>query len=427
MMRSDEQNLAKVESREGVDRLNGQFYGRFPYPWRPESFHFPVDPTLAGKMLAQDLGDFAHSRPPPRRIWVAGCGTNQAIFLALHYPEAQVTGSDLSVTSLDLCARTAKAMGLGNLELKRETILEAPYREAFDLVVCTGVIHHTGDPPGALAKLGAALKQDGAMELMVYNRFHRILTSAVQKAIQLLAGGARKADIETEIALANELVQSFPAGSLTAQFLAQMKGRPEAMVADTLVQPVEFSYTVESLAAMARDCGLEIVAPCPNNHDKAAGRLSWNMAWSSPKLRDRYEALPDLERWQVTNLLMAEASPMLWFYLQRRDSRFSRRSEREMNEAFLDARFRKTNALQNYYAAQGDGGYAVSSRQVPYSATRRDAVIGRLFDRVDESRTIGEFLREIGVQQPATVAGQARLQLATSGFPFLEAVQSDWI
>jgi hypothetical protein len=265
------------------------------------------------------------------------------------------------------------------------------------------------------------------MELMVYNRFHRILTSAVQKAIQLLAGGARKAAIETEIALANELVRSFPAGSLTAQFLAQMKGRPEAMVADTLVQPVEFSYTVESLAAMAHDCGLEMVAPCPNNHDKAAGRLSWNMAWSSPELRDRYEALDDLERWQVTNLLMAEASPMLWFYLQRRDSRFPRRSEREMNDAFLGARFRKTNALQNYYAAQGDGGYAVSARQVPYSATRRDAVIGRLFDRVDESRTIGELLQEIGVQRPETVAGQARLQLATSGFPFLEAVQSDWI
>ena len=64
----------------------------------------------------------------------------------------------------------------------------------------------------------------------------------------------------------------------------------------------------------------------------------------------------------------------------------------------------------------------------------RDAegIVTLTLDRAERSvnalnRAVLDELQEIGVQRPETVAGQARLQLATSGFPFLEAVQSDWI
>lgn len=426
MIRSDEQNLTKVDSPDGVDDLNAAFYARFPYPWRPESLPFPADPRHAWRMTTQDVGDFLPERAPPKRIWVAGCGTNQALITALHHPGARVVGSDLSTASLDLCGRAAEAVGVKNLELRRESILQVDYRAEFDLVVSTGVIHHTGDPPAALARLAAALKPDGVMELMVYNRFHRILTSAVQKALQLLAGPARREGIETEMRLAGLLVDHFDGASLTRVFLDQMRGRPESMVADTLVQPVEFSYTVESLALMAADQGLEILAPCPNAHDRAAGRLAWSLDWAEPELRARYDTLDDLARWQVTNLLMAEASPMLWFYLQRRDSRLPRVGERAMAEAFLENRFRRLAAEQAFYVPRGDG-YALSERRVPWAPGRRPAHVQRIFEATDETMTMREVFAAAGVEPTPARATEARIMLATSGFPFLEAVQSDWI
>jgi SAM-dependent methyltransferase len=425
MIRSDEQNLTKATSVAGVDALNGAFYGTYPYPWRPESFHFPADSGLTPRMLAQDLGDFVHDRASPRHIWVAGCGTNQAVFAALTFPDADIVGSDLSVSSLELCGKTAAAMGLSNLTLRRESIFEAQYRDEFDLVICTGVIHHTGDPPRALACLAQALRPDGVMELMVYNRFHRILTSAVQKAIQFLAGGAERAQLATEMQIADALIQTFRPPVLTAQFLSQMQGRPDSMVADTLVQPVEFSYTVETLAELASECGLEVVAPCLNEHDKAAGRLSWNLTFSEPDLARRYAALDDLARWQVTNLLMAEASPMLWFYLQPRASRFSRRTERETTDAFLDTVFRKTDARQRFWMQQPGGGYALSPRLIPYPPGRREPAVTRLYEQVDGERTMRELL---GPQaNDDSFCNQARLMLTTSAFPFLEATHGEWI
>jgi len=37
--------------------------------------------------------------------------------------------------------------------------------------------------------------------------------------------------------------------------------------ADTLLHPVEYSFSVESPEALIVDCGLELVAPCINQFD----------------------------------------------------------------------------------------------------------------------------------------------------------------
>src|ERR1041385_6970814 len=80
-MKSDENNLLLVESVDSVDELNAEFYGRFPYPWSPAKFDYVRDQDFNTVMLNQAGGDW-RLRPLPAdaKIWVAGCGTNQAIF-----------------------------------------------------------------------------------------------------------------------------------------------------------------------------------------------------------------------------------------------------------------------------------------------------------------------------------------------------------
>jgi SAM-dependent methyltransferase len=419
----DEQNTTNVSTIDDVDAQNAAFYGKFPFPWQPVSFSFPSDPTLAAVMLCQNLGNWTHTLLPSKpEIWVAGCGTNQAVQTALAFPHANILGTDLSQQSIDICADVARGICIQNLTLKRESINQARYDEMFDLVLCTGVIHHTADPGAALRVLARALKPSGILELMVYNRFHRITTSVAQKAIRLM-NPAGKADVTSAVDFACRVIADLPPGVLLRQTLGGLAGRPKAMIADILLQPVEYSYTVESLAELADQCQLDLLVPCINENIKASGYLSWNMDWSDPELRQCYDSFDDLTRWQITNLLKMESSPMLWFYLSHRGHDM-RQSEAQIAERFLDTTFVKTNATQRQYLRQGDGRYVLSPRILKYTMGPDAGSIGAIIDAVDGDLSMRQVFTKLGIKTDFRTAHNALLRLTTPPFPFLKAVHS---
>src|ERR1700741_332276 len=164
-LKSDDENLVLARSIGSVDELLSKFYGRFPWPWPAMKFDYLDDPYFETVMVNQDLGDWTHQILPENpQIWVAGCGTNQAIHTALRFRNTRVVGSDISSKSLAICDQNARAIGLTNLELKEESINEVPYQDRFDYVACTGVIHHNADPQSTLEKLVALLKPGGILE-----------------------------------------------------------------------------------------------------------------------------------------------------------------------------------------------------------------------------------------------------------------------
>jgi SAM-dependent methyltransferase len=254
---SDEGNLIFAHSTESVDQINGRFYGRFPYPQRAFNFDYLEDTTFEPAMLCQGLGDWGHRRVPPGpRVWVAGCGTNQAVFTALRFRGGSVLGSDLSSASLEVSAGTSSALGLSNLEVRQESINGVGYREEFDYIISTGVIHHNADPRETLLKLAGALKPGGVLELMVYNKFHWTIPAAFQNAVRLFGADAGPPDFELELALTRRLIAELPPESSIGS-VAMYRDISEAMLADELMQPVLHHYTVgsclgERLPACAR-------------------------------------------------------------------------------------------------------------------------------------------------------------------------------
>lgn len=424
-MSLDEQNLGLSTTPEAVDRINAGFYGRFPYPWRPMQFESLADPDLGARLVDQAIGDFDHRTvPPDGKIWVTGCGTNQAVYTALRFPRARVLGSDISDASLDLCRHTAEDLGLSNLTLRRESLNAAEYRDRFDYVLCTGVIHHNADPPAVLERIGRTLLPGGILELMVYNRFHCVASSAVQKAIRLLGGPGPNGepDFERDLALAHRLVHGFPGPpGAVAELLGQYRGTPETMLADRLFQPVEHSYTVASLAAMAQRAGLEILVPCLNQFDQAKDCFSWEIELGDPVLQETYDALEDLQRWQVTNLLLHERSPHLWFYLQRSDSPRRRKTMREICNNLLEQEFIHTRTMQRSYIRDAEGAYHLSERTIPYPATVPDPAVRAVYDAVGPGMTMREAFRRTGLSTDLRTVERVRLRLTTPAFPFLES------
>ncbi len=429
MTKSDDENLLLVTSSNRVDDINARFYSRFTYPWQPMKFDYCLDPDFETVMLNQNLGDWKHNvLPKNSKIWVAGCGTNQAIFTALRFPNAIVLGTDLSSKSLEISANVAKDLNISNLQLKEESINKIDYKEKFDYIICTGVIHHNADPKSSLQKLTTALKPTGILELMVYNRYHRIYTSVFQKAIRILGSNTGAINFESELFITQKLINSSQSGNsisdLISDLMYQYQDVPESALADTLMQPVEYSYTVESLEDLANTCGLELVAPCLNQFDKAQETFSWNMTFKDSDLQNLYNSLPDLHRWQVSNLLLLEKSPMLWFYLQRQDSGRPVKSEKRICEEFLDTKFIKAESIYKTYILGEDEKYMLLPNSFPFPLVHLDVQEKKIFDLVDAKISMREIFERLSLKMSFQAINQVRLKLTTSAFPYLKAVQS---
>lgn len=418
-MISDVHSLSLLESPRSVDAINQEFYGKFQYPQAPVAFYAPADPDFETVMLNQSMGSWDHSAVPARpKIWVAGCGTNQAVYTALRFPNASIVASDLSGPSLATSAATADQLGVTNVEFVQGSINGAAFRDEFDYVICTGVIHHNADPLVPLSKLAAALKPTGVLELMVYNRYHRIAHVAFQKAMRILAAGA---DFDCELRLARRISDELKGDNLVTKLAQWFKVKSEAEFADALLQPIEYTFTVESLDEAARSCGLELAAPCINQFDKAQGTFSWNMEFEDAEVAALYDSLSDVERWKVSNHLMVEASPMLWFYLRRGASGRGATSERELCRQFLERSFVRSGTKKKHYLKAHTGRYVLSSRVLDYPGPHPDPLCGRVV--AEAAARAGEpmrsVLRRLGVEETFAAVNKLRSCLTTNAFPFL--------
>lgn len=420
----DDENAALTKSNSASDGLLGDFYGTYPWPWQPTTFTYVDDPRLEATMINQDIGDWEHRRLPENpAIWVAGCGTNQALHTALKFPLGTVLGSDVSTPSLELARTNAVKLGIKNLTLREESINQVEYREQFDYVISTGVVHHNADPAATLAQLRQALKPGGILELMVYNRFHRILNTSFQKAVRIFGEQQHRLNFESDFLLARTLASHFPVQNQMARLLDATRNVPDAEFADLLIHPLEHSYTIESLEALAASCGMELLLPAITAFVKFnSPAIYWNMRFDNRELQSAYDALPDTRRWQITNLLLHEESPLLWFYLQRTDSGYARKSEQQICDEFLSRAFKKNAAKQSTYMRNGEQ-WALAPQPIPYPVGKPEAALAEIYSLADADNTMQRIFRYLAIEPTLQAVNQARIKLTTSSFPYLKSVK----
>ena len=300
---------------------NVEFYRRYPYPAQPTGYCRPVDPDFWPPFYSEAAHGGTLQFPDKPRIWVAGCGTHQALDVALQFPKASVLGTDLSDVSVAMCRRDAEDIGVQNLTLRVEDIMDAQYRDEFDLVFCTGVLHHMMQLEDGFANIELALNRNGIAEVMVYNRFHIGQQLAFAEAIETLGGD--------------------PLGM--AEYVLHRKLGVEE--ADTLVHPSKFGYTVRSLTASTTMLLLQPARP------------GWWIDGLSPTVQHRLGELYDTARWEVIQLLKYDQSPFLWFYFQRPDARRARAPECVLNEQFRQdaGKFEPANTALNTWKRNIEG------------------------------------------------------------------------
>src|SRR5690348_14534224 len=149
---------------------------KFLKQWGP----LTCDPKFAGIQL------WPEGRPRRElRILSAGCGSSQAPLIALNNPDCAVLGVDLSEASLAHSRRLRDRHGLGNLELRQMSLLDiGKTRRSFDLIICTGVLHHLPDPDAGLKALADVLDPGGSMAIMLYGTAGRAGAYMVQDILR---------------------------------------------------------------------------------------------------------------------------------------------------------------------------------------------------------------------------------------------------
>jgi 2-polyprenyl-3-methyl-5-hydroxy-6-metoxy-1,4-benzoquinol methylase len=120
------------------------------------------------------------------RILVAGCGTGQnAIATAQRFAGSRLLAVDLSLASLAYAKRKTLKLGLDNIEYRQADILAlGGLKERFDLIECSGVLHHLEDPYEGWRTLASLLKPRGFMRVGLYSEAGR---RPVVRARELIA------------------------------------------------------------------------------------------------------------------------------------------------------------------------------------------------------------------------------------------------
>ncbi|MGB6535311.1 MAG: class I SAM-dependent methyltransferase [Xanthobacteraceae bacterium] len=187
-------------------------------------------------------------------ILVAGCGTSQAARYALREPDARVTAIDISQTSLRHTRDLQQKYDLKNLELHQQPIEDVrQLARSFDLIVCTGVLHHLPDPDLGLRALRDVLRPQGAVRLMVYGRYGRAGIYMMQEYCRLLGIGPAEDDLRDLGATLAALPADHPISAVLRK--AKDFRKPDAM-ADALLHPQDRAYSVPELYAWLDRCNM---------------------------------------------------------------------------------------------------------------------------------------------------------------------------
>ncbi len=367
-----------------------EFYSLHPYP--P-----PVDNLDRAR---DEWRDPARQRAEfhlfwPRRsyhadldILVAGCGTWQAARYALCRPESRVVGIDVSPTSIEHTDRLKRQYDLTNLETRQLTVERAAeLGRRFDLVVCTGVLHHLADPDAGLGALRSVLKPGGAMYLMVYAPYGRTGVYMIQEYCRRLGIGTSEQEIRDLVAALEPLPQHHP---LAPVLRGSRDARNPDALADALLNPRDRSYSVPQLYDYLERNGL------------ALGRWYWQAPYlpqcgaiaSTPHAgrlaelseRERYAAM---ELWRGT---MATHSAVV-YATGHVEGRVDFADGAGWHK-YVPVRLPWTQLVQERLPAGAAG--VLLNRSHPFTdlVLILDPEDTRLFEAIDGRRTIAEIARE---------------------------------
>jgi len=374
------------------------FYTRHPYPPPVENLDRARDEWRDPNRHRAEFHLFWPKRPyrADLEILVAGCGTWQAARYAVTHPDARVTGLDVSTTSIEHTRQLKQKYDLTNLELCQLPIEHAgELARDFDLIVCTGVLHHLADPDAGLRALRSVLRPDGVMYLMVYAPYGRAGAYMLQEYCRRLGVGTSELEIRDLVTTLETLPPHHPLAALLRG--ARDARNPDAL-ADALLNPRDRAYSVPQLFELFDRGGIALAR--------------WH--WQAPYLpqcgaiaatphADRLSGLPEREQF---------AAMELWRGTMTAHSAIVRHRDATANAVAFDSdawrryvpiRLPWTQVVQERLPPRAAAVLLNRSHAFPDLILAVDEQDKRLFDGIDGRRTIAAIAEQARDAEPNRV------------------------
>ena len=227
-------------------------YEKFPYP-----------SPIVGKGVIRDNGNMLSVLFPDedfagKRILDAGCGTGQrANGVASMFPEALVTGVDMTTASLEAAKEMARQNGITNIQFQQCDLLKLDLGTKFDVIISSGVMHHLEDPTKGLRNLRAHLTDSGIAMIWLYHALGEYERFMGRELLHRL-WGADKSDLDRGAMLMDALnldLGSHQYGSVSGQVDSEISYR--SINADAYMHPIVEAYRLSTGLSMMLDAGYD--------------------------------------------------------------------------------------------------------------------------------------------------------------------------
>ena len=179
------ENFYIVENKDKVTKRVTDFYADLPFP---NYDNFETIRDLSNKLENNAfLRNFKKELGFGKKIIEVGSGTSQLSIMLAHNTNNYVVAFDPTIQSLMLGNNFAEKNNLKNCFFLNGDIFNDPIEHCtFDVVWCTGVLHHTKDSLEAFNIISKWLKPGGIMVLGLYNKYGRLRTNFRQFIYKIL-------------------------------------------------------------------------------------------------------------------------------------------------------------------------------------------------------------------------------------------------
>lgn len=242
---------SKTEEEEKVRQKMQAFYETVTFPGY-DGIDSPS--VLMDKAKRSGFGRWLDEAiSPMATVMEVGCGTGQMTnFLGL-VSTRKLIGVDQSIPSLTLGEKFRSQFELKNVSFVQGNIFALPVKpNSVDVLICSGVLHHTPDPFGGYKELLKRVKPGGYIVIGLYNTYARIPLGMRKCVFRCTGNVFRKLDAHMR---RKDVDQS----------------KKEIWFADQYKNPHESWHSVDETLKWFDETGVEFVSGVPNIGGMAEG------------------------------------------------------------------------------------------------------------------------------------------------------------
>ena len=182
-------------------------------------------------------------------VLIAGCGSDQAAILAKCNPNHNFVGIDLSENSLKHEKKLIQENKIDNLKLFRDDFRSVKFKNKFDYIISSGVIHHLDDPGTGLKYFYENLKDEGVIYIMVYGDKKSYATNQVKQLFKKLSLKQNQESISFVMNTVNRLNNLHPAKIFAETEIKQDLSHPSGVV-DFFLHKKENFFSIKELVKL---------------------------------------------------------------------------------------------------------------------------------------------------------------------------------